>query len=71
MRNDWVVTATPDTPFRTGNSSEYPPRLEHPLPAGVELRRLAERGGWVQVQLNGGPVGWVPRDHIIIVGSDS
>lgn len=64
---NWVVTVARDTPLRTGNSSEYPLRLDQALPAGVELRRLAERGGWVQVQLTGGPVGWVPRDSVTLV----
>src|SRR5262245_43751584 len=66
-----AVTIVRDTPFRTGNSGEYPARLDHQLPAGVEVSRLVERGGWVQVQLAGGPVGWVPRDCLTIVGAAS
>jgi hypothetical protein len=60
-----AVTVGAETPFRTGNSSEYPPRLEAPLPAGVEVHFLAERGGWAQIQLAGGPIGWVPRADLI------
>jgi len=60
-----AVTIGAETPFRTGNSSEYPPRLEAPLPAGVEIHLLAERGGWAQIQLAGGPIGWVPRADLV------
>jgi tetratricopeptide (TPR) repeat protein len=60
-----AVTISAETSFRTGNSSEYPPRLEGPLPAGLEVHLLAERGGWAQIQLAGGPIGWVPRPDIV------
>jgi hypothetical protein len=60
-----AVTIGAETPFRTGNSAEYPPRLEAPLPAGVEVHLLAERGGWAQIQLAGGPIGWVPRADVV------
>jgi tetratricopeptide (TPR) repeat protein len=60
-----AVTIGAETPFRTGNSAEYPPRLEAPLPAGVEVHLLAERGGWAQIQLAGGPIGWVARADVI------
>jgi hypothetical protein len=55
-----IVSATE---LRTGNSDEYPRRLDARLPAGVELKLLGERGGWLHVELAGGPVGWVPKDH--------
>jgi hypothetical protein len=54
-----VVTAPTD--LRTGNSEEYPRRLDARLPAGVEMKVLAGRGGWLQVELGGGTVGWVPE----------
>jgi uncharacterized protein YraI len=62
-----AVTASVETSFRTGNSQDYPQRLDGALPAGVELSIRAERGGWFQVQLAGGPVGWVPKDAVVIV----
>jgi hypothetical protein len=62
-----AVIVLDDTPFRTGNSTEYPSRLDAPLPAGVELRVLNDRGGWLQTQLAGGPLGWVPQSHIVSV----
>jgi len=54
-----VVTAPTD--LRTGNSDEYPRRLDARLPAGAELKVLGERGGWLHVELAGGTVGWVPK----------
>jgi tetratricopeptide (TPR) repeat protein len=55
-----IVSATE---LRTGNSDEYPRRVDARLPAGAELKFLGERGGWLHVELAGGPVGWVPKDH--------
>lgn len=59
-----VVTAVE---LRTGNSEEYPKRLDGRLPAGVELQILGERGGWLQVELADGSVGWVSRDSALIM----
>ena len=53
--------------LRTGNSDEYPRRLEGRLPAGVELKVLGDRGGWVHVELASGAAGWVPRDRVVPV----
>jgi hypothetical protein len=36
------------------------------LPAGVEGRLLFERGGWLQVQLLSGEVGWIPLNAALI-----
>ena len=55
------------TDLRTGNSDEYPRRLDTRLPAGAELRVLGERGGWLHVELGGGPVGWVPKSRVVEV----
>lgn len=61
-----VVVLARSELLRTGNGSEYPPRLDVPLPRGAEVRRLFERAGWYQVQLSGGPVGWLPRDAVVV-----
>ena len=61
-----VVTGS-GTDVRTGNSDEYPKRLEGRLPAGVELKVLGERGGWLHVELASGPVGWVPKGRVVTV----
>jgi hypothetical protein len=57
-----VLTATE---LRTGNSDEYPKRLDGRLPAGAELRVLGERGGWRHVELAGGVAGWVRGDRTV------
>ena len=36
------------------------------LPAGVEARLLFERGAWLQIRLDGGEVGWVPRTAVML-----
>lgn len=56
------VLAEP-TSLRTGNGASYPARLT--LPAGIEVRELARRGGWMQVELAGGGVGWVPEQTVL------
>jgi hypothetical protein len=70
QRAQWAqpaaVVAAP-TDLRIGNSDEYPRRLDARLPAGVELKVLGERGGWLHVELGGGTVGWVPRERVIEV----
>jgi hypothetical protein len=60
-----VVVLARSEMLRTGNGTEYPPRLDVALPRGAEVRRLFERGGWYQVELSGGPVGWLPRDAVV------
>ena len=55
---------TTPTELRTGNSDEYPRRQDARLPAGVELKVLNERGGWLHVELANGVAGWVPLTPI-------
>jgi hypothetical protein len=61
-----AVVSTP-TDLRTGNSEDYPRRLDARLPAGAELKVLGERGGWLHVELGGGTIGWVPRARVVEV----
>ncbi len=56
-----IIVVT-DTILREGNGHTYPARLAETLPRGAELRELARRGGWLQVELPGGTVGWVPSE---------
>ena len=56
------------TEIRTGNSHDYPRRLDGRLPAGVELTILGRRGGWLHVELAGGPVGWIPANRAVETG---
>jgi hypothetical protein len=60
-----VVVLARSEMLRTGNGVEYPPRLDVALPRGAEVRRLFERAGWYQVQLSGGPIGWLPREAVV------
>lgn len=58
------VVVRDDVYLRKGNADGYPPRLEPRLPRGVEARELTRRGGWVQVELAGGVVGWLPETAV-------
>jgi hypothetical protein len=62
-----AVVTTP-TVLRTGNADPYPPRVAAPLPRGAEVTVLGRRGGWLQVQLFGGAVGWVPEAAVLTAG---
>lgn len=50
-----------------GNGTEFPLRLVERLPEGVEVIVIAERGGWLQVYLGGGAVGWVDARQVVRV----
>jgi hypothetical protein len=65
---DPLVIVTDDTLLRTGNSEAYPARLEPRLPRGVEAWERSRRGGWIQVRLSSGVVGWVPEMAVVVVG---
>jgi hypothetical protein len=68
LRARWTAPAAvvvgSGTDLRTGNSDEYPKRLEGRLPAGVEVKVLGQRGGWLHVELARGAAGWVPKDRV-------
>ena len=63
-----AIIATGGTVLHRGNGAEFPPRLPDRLPEGIEARVLAERGGWLQVQLAGGEIGWVNRERCVELG---
>jgi hypothetical protein len=52
--------------LRKGNGFSYPPRYQTPLNRGVEARLLTDRGPWIQIQLGGGEIGWIPRASALI-----
>jgi hypothetical protein len=58
-----------DVQLKKGNSREYPNRLDSRLPRGVEVRELSRRGGWVQVRLASGIIGWLPETAVMAVKS--
>jgi len=60
-----LVVLTQDVTLRRGNAEGYPARLDAKLPRGVEARELTRRGGWVQVELAGGAVGWLPEGAVL------
>jgi hypothetical protein len=62
-----LVVIAEEVPLRRGNGPSYPSHAELPLlQPGMEARRLHERGGWLQVELAGGEVGWVPRAAALV-----
>jgi hypothetical protein len=63
-----VVIKDDDVLLRKGDGLKYPKRYETTVNRGVEARLLAERqeGRWVQIELAGGEVGWVPREFVLI-----
>ena len=52
--------------LRKGNGPLYEKRDAAPLNRGVEVRYRLGRHGWVQIELAGGEVGWVPRSALKI-----
>ncbi len=62
-----AIVSENGTPLRRGNGKEFALRLNEKLPAGVEVRVLAERGGWLQVQLAGGEIGWLDSAQLFEV----
>lgn len=61
-----VVVAKDGVLIRKGNGFAYPPRYETPLNGGVEARLRFDRGDWLQIELAGGEVGWVPRSACLV-----
>jgi tetratricopeptide (TPR) repeat protein len=61
-----VVIARDGVVLRRGNGLVFPSRYETPIHRGVEARRLFERDGWVQIELSGGEVGWVPHASVLV-----
>jgi len=61
-----VVIAQDGVQLLTGNGSRYPPRYETALNRGVEARLRYERGRWLQVELAGGEIGWLPRNAVVL-----
>jgi hypothetical protein len=61
-----VVIAQDGVLLRRGDSPTFPPRYDTPIHRGVEARLLFERDGWVQIELSGGEIGWVPRGDVLV-----
>jgi hypothetical protein len=65
-----LVIVTHETQLRKGNGVSYPPRLDARLPMGVEARERTRRGGWMQVELAGGDIGWLPESALLQMVGD-
>lgn len=52
--------------LRLGNGARYPTTSSIPLRQGMEGELLTKRGGWVQMKLASGEVGWVPEESVLI-----
>lgn len=61
-----VVIARDGVLLRRGNGAPFPPRYDTPLNRGVEGRLRFERGGWVQIELSDGEIGWVSREAVLV-----
>lgn len=61
-----VVIAQDGVLLRRGNGPAFPPRYDTAINRGVEARLLFERGGWVQIELSSGEIGWLPREHVLV-----
>jgi hypothetical protein len=61
-----VIIAQSGVRLRQGNGFAYP---EHPtakLNPGREARLLSQREDWLQIELPGGEIGWVPRASCLL-----
>ncbi|MBL8797020.1 MAG: hypothetical protein JNM56_24170 [Planctomycetia bacterium] len=61
-----VVLAQDGVQLLSGNGPRFPARYETRLHPGVEARLRYDRGRWVQIELAGGEVGWVPRSAVLL-----
>jgi hypothetical protein len=61
-RHPLLVLSKDAVVLRRGNGVSYPPRFDAPLNRGVEASLLFRRGNWMQVELMGGQIGWIPSD---------
>ncbi len=62
-----LVVLAQDVTLRKGNAETFPLRLDGAsrLPRGVEARELTRRGGWIQIRLWNGVIGWVPEKAVL------
>jgi len=62
-----VVIHEDKLPLRKGNGPSYPSNSDlRVLARGMEAKKINERGGWLQIQFAGGPVGWVEKSAVLV-----
>ncbi|GIW82736.1 MAG: hypothetical protein KatS3mg105_4543 [Gemmatales bacterium] len=61
-----VVIQRNDVVLRLGNGNLYPSVVASTLNRGVEARLRHRLGGWLLIELEGGQVGWIPRDAALV-----
>jgi hypothetical protein len=63
-----LVILMENTTLQRGNGKNYLPHAVLPLlPRGLEARQLHRRGGWAQIRLSSGEIGWVPLANVRVV----
>jgi tetratricopeptide (TPR) repeat protein len=61
-----VVISADQTYLHKGNHSLYSRAYDTPLNRGSEARLLQVRGDWLQIELTGGQIGWVPQKKAFV-----
>jgi hypothetical protein len=70
-RRDAAVITADEVVARAADSALAPSPFPTPLPGGVEIRILEERGPWVRVRLANGRDAWVTRSSVSRVDPDA
>jgi hypothetical protein len=65
-----VVIVGDEVKLRRGNSDDYPSAYNGALPYGAEARLVHRRGGWLQIQLAGGEIGWVSEREALLEATE-
>jgi hypothetical protein len=62
-----LVVISKEHVLHRGNGTSYPAHEKIPtVRPGMEARLLFERGSWLQIELAGGHVGWVPQSAALV-----
>jgi hypothetical protein len=63
-----LVVVAENTAVYRGNATSYLQHSTLPIvPRGLEARQIHTRGGWLQIRLSTGEVGWIPHSQALIV----
>ncbi len=67
LRDDTVVLLADQVAVRQGDGEEFEAVTELKSAAGRQVKRLAERGDWIEIELPSGVVGWIPERSALAV----